>query len=97
MTYFADLIRANKCCGCGGTGEVTRFVPVEGTYVCSTCKGAGTFEAMFLCDFCHVAEGTDWLVDEHDNLAVVCRTCYDKAMGRHQAESSVESPTEEER
>ena len=38
--------RRGTCPGCGGTGQVHRFVPVEGTYVCASCGGGGTVEAM---------------------------------------------------
>lgn len=42
----SDCYRAGLCPGCGGTGYVHRFVPVEGTYVCASCNGGGTLEAM---------------------------------------------------
>jgi hypothetical protein len=37
---------AGYCPGCGGTGKVDRCVPVNGTYICSSCNGGGTVEAM---------------------------------------------------
>jgi hypothetical protein len=37
---------AGWCPGCGGTGKVQRVVPVDGTYLCSSCNGGGTVEAM---------------------------------------------------
>ena len=42
----SDCYKAGYCPGCGGTGQVHRFVPVEGTYVCATCGGGGTVVAM---------------------------------------------------
>lgn len=41
-----EAMRAGWCPGCGGTGRVQKVVPIEGTYVCSTCNGGGTVEAV---------------------------------------------------
>lgn len=42
----SQCYKAGICPGCGGTGMVNRCVPVEGTYICSSCNGGGTVEAM---------------------------------------------------
>jgi hypothetical protein len=39
----AEAIAAGLCPGCLGTGRVTRFVPYEDVFPCSTCEGAGTW------------------------------------------------------
>lgn len=42
----SQAFAAGWCPGCGGTGQVDRSVPTPGTYLCSTCGGGGTIEAM---------------------------------------------------
>jgi DnaJ-class molecular chaperone len=42
----SQALQAGFCPGCGGTGKVEKFVPVAGTYICSTCNGGGTVVAM---------------------------------------------------
>jgi hypothetical protein len=38
----SETYAAGWCPGCGGTGKVNKVVPVEGTYICSSCNGGGT-------------------------------------------------------
>lgn len=71
----SETMKAGYCPSCGGTGTVLRAVPVEGTYPCSTCHGAGTWAAAIACDFCFQREAI-YPLEREEGLMVACRVCF---------------------
>jgi hypothetical protein len=61
----SQCMEAGFCPGCGGTGRVERSVPVDGTYVCSSCNGGGTMEAMRAALTAMALSDQQYLYDDH--------------------------------